>query len=223
MHVLEDFGLNLKNLYAITTDNASNMLKSTRMLSQISLEESERGDCDDDVPNLDCEKLLNDVCTEISENVQIIRCGAHTLQLAVNNVLDEYKSEFARIAKICVILRKPVFVKALRDNNLNQPLLHNETRWTSSYKTIEYVFQNFDQIRDLLETYLPDEVEHELPELENLYFALKPVNIMTLAIQRENLTFGDLYLALEKLYIELEHVDNTISEKLINKISNSIF
>ena len=164
------------------------------------------------------EKLIEDSCKESSNKIQIIRCGAHTLQLAVNDVLEGYKSEFAKIAKLCVILRKPIFAQAWGTNNLNQPHLHNETRWTSSFNTIEYIYKNLDQIKILLSANLPGEFE-ELPELENLYNALGPVRLMTNSIQKETLTFGELYVELQKLYVELELINNPISEKLIEKIS----
>ena len=45
---------------------------------------------------------------------------------------------------------------------------------------------------------------------------------MTLRIQKETLSFGDLFIELEKLYIELEIVNSEISKKLIERISNFI-
>ena len=89
---------------------------------------------------------MGDACNIISENVRIISSETHTIHQAVNNVLDKYKTGFPKIAKICVILGKQIFMQALRYANLNQPLVHNETRWNSACNEIERVIHNLDQI-----------------------------------------------------------------------------
>ena len=55
------------------------MLICTKILSQVSCESQ----YEESVAEFETEKLVEDACKEISNNIQIIRCGAHTLQLAV--------------------------------------------------------------------------------------------------------------------------------------------
>lgn len=79
MCVLLKYGTSLRQVYATTTDNGANMLKADQLLRETLNE-----DVDQDINE---EELL----TAIANSV---RCAAHTLQLAVNDVLRNYSEIF---------------------------------------------------------------------------------------------------------------------------------
>lgn len=93
--VLEEYNINKKQIYSITTDNGRNMIKAVDLLAE-SHEENE----DDSV----IESLSNTICTE--HNIVSTKCAAHTLQLAVK--------DFFEINKIDLINRARHVAKTLR-------------------------------------------------------------------------------------------------------------
>ncbi|PVU95154.1 hypothetical protein BB559_002829 [Furculomyces boomerangus] len=67
------------------------------------------------------------------ENISPIRCAAHTLQLAVFDVLK--KNLFKKIKNcrsICVKLRTPNIMNIIKVLNQNKPKLDVSTRWNST-------------------------------------------------------------------------------------------
>lgn len=107
LNILEEYAIKLTQIYSITSDNGRNMRKAVELISDmaISLHTTDEYDEDDDEMNysdddseLENSTLINEVAelikisfeNSVSEKnliVQSIKCGAHTLQLAVHDVL----------------------------------------------------------------------------------------------------------------------------------------
>lgn len=85
--------------------------------------------------------LLRDVESvfdEENEYVQLIPCGAHTLQLALNDALKttEFASEISFAKDVVKQLRTPTMANILRTRNLKQALLDHEIRWNFTYQMV---------------------------------------------------------------------------------------
>lgn len=112
-------------------------------------EEDEVGDSGD-------EEILDDFCegasgdfdaedtaTEDEEDfpidlVQSQRCGAHTAQLAVWDVLAKYKPRLQKINKICIKMRHKEFRQLFTGYKVPLPPKVVETRWNVWYLLLSY-------------------------------------------------------------------------------------
>ncbi|KAM8711571.1 hypothetical protein ACLKA7_012139 [Drosophila subpalustris] len=101
--ILSRFGISSKQVYSCTTDNGRNMLKMVELLNQDCEDESdEQEDADDE---MSC--LSN---FDFDSKCIGIKCAAHTLQLAVNSVLNkrEFSGAIASARSLVKKLRTPI-------------------------------------------------------------------------------------------------------------------
>ncbi|KZR98395.1 Zinc finger BED domain-containing-like protein, partial [Daphnia magna] len=83
------YGISANQIYSLTTDNNSNMIKSVQLFLDGDEEEK---DIDFDELNInndeeEKELVINELSESIRDAVRGFRCAAHTLQLAVLDVL----------------------------------------------------------------------------------------------------------------------------------------
>lgn len=74
----------------------------------------------------------------VLDGVQVIRCAAHTLNLAVEDTFDEsiLKDFLKKIRALAHHLRTPIYAEKLRAEKLTQAKMDNTTRWNSKYDMV---------------------------------------------------------------------------------------
>lgn len=205
LYIMRKYCILEQQIYSITTDNGANMIKMTQLLND--------GDNDSDEDDTDTEPLeillnnnvydVDNTEPEIPYSVTSIRCAAHTLQLAVNDALQEDESIHTINEARSVVrkLRTPTMRNMLKASNKNKPLLDVATRWHSTLDMLE-------RLVDLKEycSQTPGEALYVSPTtwdaLNDLITSLKPAKILTKVLQREQLTIGDFYYHWSKCYLE---------------------
>lgn len=81
-------------------------------------------------------------CTGEDEEIDLlesVRCGAHTAQLAVWDVMKPYKRRLNEINKICIKMRHKEFQHVFKCYKFPAPPKVNETRWNVWYLLLKYV------------------------------------------------------------------------------------
>lgn len=192
---LAKFGIDKKQILAITSDNGTNMLAAVRELKQILMskkndvgvqlgsmipdqlallaaipgdepieEEMEDGDdnIEDGLMNFEEDEEMDDfvvnetkpesdaniACSSMShgntdddeiEVLQSIRCGAHTAQLAVWDVIKHYKKRLGNLNKKCIKMRHIANRKLFVLNKIPLPPKVNETRWNMWFVLLKYL------------------------------------------------------------------------------------
>lgn len=138
---LKEFNISVRQIYSQTTDNAANVLLSTKLLDEL----AEAENADDGNPStfeaIEEEfyvELMKEVEREffqtkdVQDHVMKLSCGEHTFQLAFNDALkrcNETADLIEKIRSVAKKLRTPNIVNALKEKKLNFPLLDNDTRW----------------------------------------------------------------------------------------------
>lgn len=155
--VFTKYDITLPQLYAVTTDNGSNMLSSTRALNETANFDAfddqsfyEMIDSEDDEStgaNNNTQRYIR-IITEITQNYALqndflalipeVRCCAHSLQLAVSHALSRsnvQRSIINRIRSMCKALRNQVINIEFRKLSPKSviPPLNCPTRWSSEY------------------------------------------------------------------------------------------
>lgn len=122
---LQEYKIDIKQIYSNTTDNGANVIKASKILHEIQEENnniSEGNDRDED-----------DIHSQIEAVLSVVRCAAHTIQLAAYDVLKVIDSEVDECRKLVKKLRTSV---RAGDLHINMPILDNATRWNSTYNMI---------------------------------------------------------------------------------------
>lgn len=168
--MLLKFDASFKQVYAITTDNGSNMIKTTRIINENlnkedsvvygeeSLEYENDFECDDESEDdIDKEQRYRDIVGEMAANITIqndyislipaIRCCAHTLQLAIHDAMHRSNAVrvIGRIRDMCKALRNQIINIEFRKLSPTTilPPLDNATRWCSEYMMVSKMAKYF--------------------------------------------------------------------------------
>jgi hypothetical protein len=254
--VLAKFGFDLKQIFSITYDNGRNMVRAGEILSEdakeclmedltaSNLHDTESIEIDKHNKSLDDELKealktlagLTAVMDDAPMGINDLRCVAHTLQLAVEDVLKlnsdiEYGEEASLIKKardLVKLLRTPVMkheierYKVHKGKKLNLPRIDVVTRWMSSHDMLQSCLEYREFCNDPLyfENSEPSntafklmESEHE--ELIELLAALKPLKISTLKFQSEQLTISCMTIAWESCKADLRTIGSNFSKQLL--------
>ena len=108
---------------------------------------------DDDMNGDDPEELskeLRDLEYELSTQICVtVRCVCHTLQLAVYDVMKNYKSYFNVIRRFVKNLRKSTHNDLFNHAAINKPPKDVCTRWSSTYNMIKCIVEHQEFYRGL--------------------------------------------------------------------------
>lgn len=146
-----------------------------------------------------------------------IRCCAHTLQLAVWDVLKTQGMFLTEVRTIIKQLRANPFRNVFALRTHRKPFLDVPTRWNSTYQMVKCLTDQKDFIMDLISGNTEVEISENLwTFMEDFTTAFQPVFIMTKKIQEVNLTMSDFYLLWLICEVELKEINNEYSKQILS-------
>lgn len=203
--VFDEYGINLKQIYTITTDNGANMLKTVRLF-----DEEVRADVSS---NPELEEFLDDgiFFGDNTWSITSIKCATHTLQLCVHDTLKhtELSRAVDKIRTISKKLRKKPYRKEFVDNKQIIPTLDVATRWSSTFNMLEVLLKQQDFITQIIRKHdlellqVFNECIGKMKEIQNI---LKPIACATTKLQEEQLVVGDLFRVFLEIEMDLEEI-----------------
>ncbi len=158
-NILKEFEIPLKNVLCCVTDNASNMIKVVKDLNiDLAAEltpdvatgsEPDELESDSDEDEDICQEgedeneLMEELVTSLPDSIVHVRCGVHTLQLAIQDGLKNANAEsmITRIRNLAIDLRTPKISEKVKKAGLRKAVLDQETRWGSTYLMVERVLE----------------------------------------------------------------------------------
>jgi len=242
LNILDDFAIPLDHVLCCVTDNAANMIKvvkdfntelSEHAEDNIPSSGREESDTDesefsDDEEN-DTDQDTNDT-TDLFEQLQStlpvgishVRCGVHTLQLAIQDGLKT-KSASAMIGKIrniAVELRTPKLSEKLKKSGGKVAVLDQETRWGSTYLMVDRVLDSKTFINDSLDIFkqglqLTAPQWRQAQELRDM---LKKSFTVTKKMQLDDLTPGYFYRKWSGLRLLMEDHGGLIAREIFESM-----
>ena len=238
--VLNAYNIKLDQLYSVTTDSGANLLKMVRELSkdiEESMDTTEEHILDVSLEN---ENILNDeknsdtnltnVLDKAVEkfNTKIstdefkfvgIRCGAHTLQLAILDSLKEVHEIINHARNLVKKLRTPSYIYIIKQRKMCVPPLDCVTRWSSTYKMLESLLKNKNLYIELINTeYDADYKWIDWVKLEEIRNALEYSARATVIFQREQLIISDFYLEWLKCKYNTRKCNTKFSETVYENL-----
>lgn len=250
--VLKEYQVDLKQVLSITTDNGANMLKAVSLLEEqqrdiISDEEENKEQENEEQENEEKEneireneeqengsnafitKLdasIGDIATNsgCSPILRSVRCAAHTLQLAVDDVLklkgDCIPAIIGRARKVTKRLRTINVLTIIKTMKLKKPIIDCATRWHSTHDMLERLLLLKDFCRDMAgsieELYLS---ENDWSDIQDICNVLNPAKKTAKLFQTTHLLAGDFYSAWLKCKMETSKICSRFSTNLVESLN----
>lgn len=158
LEVVNAYGVGIEQIFSVTCDNGANMLAAVRELKQeveLLALESETTE-DQDKEDHDFTAALNN---EFQENLNLVRCAVHTLQLAILDVVDKSNEAVKRVTAIAKKCKNIKYKSSFELAKSSYPPVWGQTRWGGIYKMMEYFIEQ--------ETFFKD-LAVQFPELGNI-------------------------------------------------------
>ena len=263
LNALSTVGVDLNQIYSITTDNGANVIKSCKLLSEVSRaelgactsgetasaaiqitdsREGEDTDSDEEDDNqgipegrnsgssgnndtstavveILIDDAVNGIVTEqsISEQqcsfgIASVKCAAHTLQLAVNDVVKkrQFNETIEAARKIVKKTRNHNLRLVFRKHQQSLPVLDCETRWGSTYVMLDSLCKNKGFLSELALTnealLLTDD---QWLVIEGIVAGLKQVYVLSKVLQTKSLTAGYFLASWTKTKLVLKSFTNS--------------
>lgn len=234
LQVLEQYKISVLNVYGVTVDNGANMISCVKKLgneqavalnmtddgnieihfdnNNIELEDSESDDDEDTEDDIaSAEMQVNDIFLSTNaECVDFVRCGAHTIQLAVNGSISQDVSEqISSIRSKLQLLKTTQYRSLFTVADVPLPKISNATRWSSKYD----MFENIVQHKHFYKTIGNSDSKIEITEeewilIENFLEAFEPAHILTKELQKQNLIIGDMFRLIKVCQYKLQCIES---------------
>ncbi|XP_036329682.1 uncharacterized protein LOC118741815 [Rhagoletis pomonella] len=207
---LEEYNIRINQIYSYTTDNAASVLKLSRLLQGVHHDIIDNEMVDIDVA--ECNLVESNVASVFS----VVRCVAHAIQLAADDVIKTLENDIEE----CRIIAKKVRTLVTSENDeIRLPCLDVITRWNSTYNMICEILSLKEFIENL-DNYNSFDINWIF--IQNFVMAFAPLAKCTLKLQKEQYILGDFlrdWLACE---LELEELAslNQYALALLNAMRN---
>lgn len=206
MNCLKEYNIDISQIYSCTSDNGANVLKTSKFLQEI----QEDFIIQEEEENPQSEEYFDNINSSLSSVMSVIRCAAHTIQLAAHDVLKTIQTDVDECRKIVKKLRSQI--RNENSTNLQMPVLDNLTRWNSTFKMME----SMNNIKEFIENNISEPNWNFI----NMFIkAFQPLSECTNKFQFEQYIIGDFFRDWLCCEVELEEIsneENIYAEKLLD-------
>ncbi|KAG2855462.1 hypothetical protein PC113_g12421 [Phytophthora cactorum] len=144
-----------------------------------------------------CRFLVGDNCAVNKRLANLLRiplmgCASHRLNLAVREYLEPYDSSLEEVQRLMRKLRKVKQAAQLRTKTLLVPVLHQDTRWSSTFSMLERYFRLREFIsadEEDIGDFLPSHATHR--KLATLIASLSDAESVSKRLQADGRTLLD--------------------------------
>lgn len=148
LEVLASYSVSIEQCFSVTVDNGANMLAAVRKLKldldnilsqqrEIQNLNDAETDVDDGEEEDHGHELTDALSHEFQEQLNLIRCSVHTLQLAILDVVDKKNETVQTITSIAKKCKGIKYKTHFEYHDAILPPVWSQTRWGGIYKMIE--------------------------------------------------------------------------------------
>jgi len=218
LSTLDRYLISVSDLLTSTTDSGANYLKIGELLRL------------DQMSELDALEWFPEWQDGL---LQVVRCLAHSMQLAITDALKlpKYVALFDAFRVAVKYCRKPSVARLLKAQGLPVPVLDVVTRWGSSFDMAESV----QKVKGFLkEDEAPEDMteegrkgdeqkqiltDEEWNRLDEVVEALRPAREATRAVQAEQLLPGDFYAEWFRCKLRTQKVDSDLARAIVENLT----
>lgn len=217
--VIKEYEIDKKQILAVVTDNASNMIKAVEKLNEREVSEDleEQYHTNEQEENSEVDEIFEMNISRVANvsSIRHMRCAVHTLQLAINDGLKEkyISNVVSRIRQIVIAARAPKVDSVLKRRAGKGAVIDQATRWGSTYLMIQRLLE----LKHILEDMANPNVtmtEHQWEEVMGLEHILKFPYVVTKRLQETSLTPGIFYKEWRNLTYKLGQTGGMFAESI---------
>lgn len=145
------YGLDLGQTFTATSDNGANMIAAIKKLQKMSAETDEI--VTDDQSDAKDNAFLESVQHECASHLNLVRCAAHTVQLAVGDVIKKNDPNVKRITDFVKDTRKVKYTIDFEHFKAKRAPMWGVTRWGGKQKMFKSMLKQEDFYRELVTKY----------------------------------------------------------------------
>ncbi|XP_059217390.1 zinc finger BED domain-containing protein 4-like [Stomoxys calcitrans] len=204
LSVLEEYEIKPEQIYSVTTDNWSNMLKAVHLMEN---RHPTYVDSDDEQGQLEENDAIDkNQETEDSEEEQVY-------------AFYKYRNIASKIDKCRQLskeIRTPTIMLLIKALNIKHPILDTKTRWNSTICMLERLLELRPFCQKNCKThkvlYVPNTIWDFMEEFVTV---MKPVKDATIALQAAQLVIGDFFGVWIKMRLEISSMKQNMAKDLM--------
>lgn len=153
LEVFKTYELEIEQIFSATSDNGANMIAAIKQLQAITETEDDLEVLEDDQGDSEDDSFLETVRQEFASHLNLVRCAAHTVQLAVGDVVkknDANVKKFTEFVKETRKVKNSLFFEHMKTRRAP---LWGITRWNGKYKMCESFLKHEDFYHTLGQQY----------------------------------------------------------------------
>lgn len=158
LDILQMYKLDIRQIYSATSDNGANMIAAIKKLQKLSEFDPEilLNDCD-----ADNDFFLESFNHEFASHLNLVRCAAHTVQLAVSDVMKRNDADVQKITEFVKETRKVKYKLFFEHMQAKTAPLWTPTRWNGKFKMCKSILKQESFYIQLVQQYKElSEYEH---------------------------------------------------------------
>ncbi|XP_062551259.1 uncharacterized protein LOC134216373 [Armigeres subalbatus] len=225
MEVVLSYGVVVGQIFSVTCDNGANMLAAVRLLKQ----EFELLACDseniDEMERADHEahEFVAELGNELQENLNLIRCAVHTLQLAILDVINKSNASVKIVTEIAKKCKHVKYTLSFDTAQVSRPPVWGPTRWCGIYEMNDSFLRNEHFFKQLAQQFPELDLGETWQFIQNYVKAYKPLYICTKNMQERHVSLPDFYLQWLLAIMEVSKLkDNPLSTALKDALTSRL-
>lgn len=204
---MNKFGIQHWQIYSVTVDNGSNVVKAVELLSESNPQQLDVNEFNDqqqvDTEDLDdeayayCENTMTEYELSLTNlKVECIRCGSHIINLVVMEVTlaSEHEDEMKHILKVVKSYRKAEYKKAFKFSQAKLPPIPNKTRWNNYHAMVCALLEHREFFSNLGSEYEELDLSHHWEFLQEYRDAFQPLYEASLESQKAECSISQFHL-----------------------------
>ncbi|XP_058465011.1 uncharacterized protein LOC131438775 [Malaya genurostris] len=224
LEIIQNFGVGIDQIFSITCDNGANMLATVRHLKEeVELMTAcSNDDYDTEEEDKKLHNFTSALSNELQENLNLVRCAVHTLQLAILDVVDKSNSSVKAVTEIAKKNRHMKYKPNFFLSNATYPPIWGQTRWGGIYRMMLSFLQQESFFKQLAQQFPELELDDSWDFIKNYEQAFKPLYSCTVNMQAEHVSLPDFYLHWLMAIMEVSKLNNPFSTPLTEALTNRL-
>lgn len=160
LEIIKVYAISIEQVFSVTCDNGANMLAAVRQLKQeyemehfswALHEQSDQTDAEQMEQDLEEHKLTAALNSELQENLNLVRCAVHTLQLAILDVVNKSNEDVKMLTEVARKCKTIKFKSAFELQGARYPPVWGATRWGGIYEMVSSFLEQrtfFDKLAE---------------------------------------------------------------------------
>ncbi|XP_021694220.1 uncharacterized protein LOC110674260 [Aedes aegypti] len=186
-------------------------------------EQSDQTDAEQMEQDLEEHKLTAALNSELQENLNLVRCAVHTLQLAILDVVNKSNEDVKMLTEVARKCKTIKFKSAFELQGARYPPVWGATRWGGIYEMVSSFLEQRTFFDKLAEQFPEMDLSLSWTFAEHYEEAFKPLFICTKKMEAAHVSLSDFYL---EWMITIQKVkklqSNPFSEPLVQTLTSRL-